>query len=261
MIGSRAPGQIPLSSSVNFSSIPKSSLVGRLLRWPLALIPAGMRLPIMQGPLRGKWWIVGSGNHGYWLGSYEKPKSRQFARGIHPGDVVYDIGANVGYYTLLAALATGPAGRVIAFEPLPENLSFLRRHFALNNLPQAQVIDAAVSDHMGETFFQVAPSRSMGQLSAQGELPVQLVSLDELVAAGRIPPPDCLKIDVEGAELGVLAGAARILEQAKPDIYLATHSRDLHQACCQVLTSAGYRLEPIAGQSIEESDEIYATRR
>ena len=172
---------------MNFSGVPKSSLVGRLARWPLQWIPGSARMPILQGPLRGWWWVVGAGSHGYWLGSYEQAKSGLFVRGIRPGEVVYDVGANAGYYTLLAASATGREGRVVSFEPLPANLKFLRQHIALNGLKQVEVFEAAVSDHAGETFFEVAASRSMGRISERGNLPVRLVALDELVESGKIP--------------------------------------------------------------------------
>ena len=99
---------------MNFSGISKANRLGQVLRWPLRLLPAWARIPIMQGPLRGCWWIVGSGNHGYWLGSYEQTKARRFVQAIHQGAVVYDVGANVGYYTLLAAVAVGRNAHVIA---------------------------------------------------------------------------------------------------------------------------------------------------
>jgi SAM-dependent methyltransferase len=119
---------------MNWTSISTTSFLGRLLRLPLRLIPRRAVLPILQGPLRGKKWIVGSGNHGYWLGSYEIGKRALFVRSIPVGAVVYDLGANVGYYTLLAAMLAGAEGKVFAFEPLPRNLEYLRRHLVLNRI-------------------------------------------------------------------------------------------------------------------------------
>ena len=81
-----------------------------------------MQIPIFQGKLRGKKWIVGSGEHGYWLGSYEMDKRLAFEKEILPDSVIYDIGANVGFYSLLAAEMTGEKGHVYAFEPLPRNI-------------------------------------------------------------------------------------------------------------------------------------------
>ena len=92
---------------MNFSKINYQSFLGRLLRLPLRLIPKGMILPILQGRMRGKKWVVGAGEHGYWLGSYELEKRKAFERIITPGSVVYDIGANVGYFSLLASVLVG----------------------------------------------------------------------------------------------------------------------------------------------------------
>ena len=96
------------------------------MRWPLRLAPRGRAVPILFGPARGLRWVVGVGLHGCWLGTYEWHKQRRFAREIKPGEVFFDIGANTGFYTLLAAKRTGTGGIVHAFEPNPRNLAPLR---------------------------------------------------------------------------------------------------------------------------------------
>src|SRR5512139_3781902 len=98
---------------MNFSGISNHSVVGKALRFPLRLIPDDATLPILQGRLRGKRWISGSCNHGCWLGSYEYHKRVLFERTITPGSVVFDLGAHVGFYTLLASVLVGHAGRVV----------------------------------------------------------------------------------------------------------------------------------------------------
>ena len=77
----------------NFSGISNRTILGKILRVPLHLIPKEMTVPILQGPLRGKLWIAGSSNHGCWLGSYEYEKQKVFIKRVKPGDVVFDIGA------------------------------------------------------------------------------------------------------------------------------------------------------------------------
>ena len=126
---------------MNYSKINYQSFLGKLLRLPLRLIPKTMILPILQGRLRGKKWIVGAGEHGYWLGSYELNKRQAFEREVKPGAVVFDIGANVGFFSLLAAVLAGRKGKVYAFEPLPRNVSFLRKHAALNQLDTIEVFE------------------------------------------------------------------------------------------------------------------------
>ena len=139
---------------MNFSALSDRSWVGRLARLPLRAIPPEMKLPILQGRLRGKKWIAGSSVHGCWLGSYEYNKRQVFEKVVASGSVVFDIGANVGYYTLLAAVLVGPRGKVVAFEPVPDNLRYLKEHLRLNHIANVSVIEDAVSDDSGEIFFR-----------------------------------------------------------------------------------------------------------
>src|SRR3712207_2948944 len=100
---------------MNPSAIPSASMLGWLLRTPLRLVPKHWQMFVMQGPIRGYRWVVGSANHGCWLGSYEAEKQAIFCRLVKRGAVVFDVGANVGFYTLLAAEMVGHSGTVCAF--------------------------------------------------------------------------------------------------------------------------------------------------
>lgn len=208
---------------------------GQLIRWPLRLIPPTAHMPILAGPLRGLRWTVGSHTHGCWLGSYEKTNQVHWVRHLKPGMVVHDIGANVGFYTLLASVLVGPSGRVVAFEPLPRNLEFLHGHSGRNRRDNVRVIEAAVADAPGEATFEDVAHGSMAKLSARGSIRVRLVALDELVERGEIPEPQMMKIDVEGAEVAVLKGAARLIARARPTLFLSTHGADVHAACLALL--------------------------
>src|SRR5204862_8148905 len=104
----------PVTAVVNWSSIQQRSLLGRLLRAPLAAIPRSAVVPILTGPNRRFRWSVGAGDHGCWLGSYEIEKQLAIWRACRPGATVFDVGANVGFYTLLMARAVGRAGQVVA---------------------------------------------------------------------------------------------------------------------------------------------------
>ena len=238
---------------MNFSAISEISLLGKVLRWPLRFIPASMRLPILQGRLRGTIWIVGAGNHGYWLGSYESDKQVVFEKYIHPGNVVYDIGAHTGYYSLLASTLVGPLGKVFAFEPLPRNIRFLKEHLRINQVTNIQVINAAVSDRSGSASFSDEDSSFSGRLTANGEIEVNMVCLDDLWAGGELPPPAVIKVDVEGAEFSVLSGAKRVIQTSRPFIFLATHGAEIHHQCEVWLQTAGYKLS-----ILNSPDEILA---
>jgi FkbM family methyltransferase len=248
---------------MNLSAISSDSRIGHLLRMPLRLLPRGVVLPVNQGPLRGRKWISGASDHGCWLGSYEYRKQRLFATLVSQGDTAFDIGANVGFYTLLASVQAGPKGAVVAFEPLPRNVELLERHLRLNALDNVTVMNAAVGNRMGTVRF--APhlhSNSMGQIDENGSLEVPLVSLDGLMESGSIAVPSVVKIDVEGAEYDVLQGGAQLLARAQPVILLATHGAEVHSNCCDLLQSWGYQLSAVNdAESVAHTDEILARPR
>lgn len=246
---------------INFSGIASESLIGRVIRAPLRLIPRDMVVPILQGPMRGMKWIAGSSNHGCWFGSYELAMQRAFRSEIGPGDTVYDIGANVGFYTLFASVCVGPQGRVYSFEPLPRNIADLRRHIVINHLTNCEVIEAAVSRSDGMAQFDASRPRSMGQLSTAGDKTVPTVSLDSLVSSKATLPPNVVKIDVEGAETYVLEGATEMLSAHRPVVFLATHGSEAHDHCVRVLCGLGYELSSVNSLPVENSDELVAIAR
>jgi len=243
---------------MNFSKINYRSFWGRLLRLPLRLLPKKITMPIIQGRLKGKKWVVGAGEHGYWLGSYELNKRLAFEREIPAGAVIYDIGANVGYFSLLAAVLVGPEGCVYAFEPLPRNVEFLRKHIKLNKLDTIEVVEAAVSDHSGEASFDLGASSAMGHLASSGGITVRLVTLDQMLLAGELLPPDYMKVDVEGAEYDVLNGARGLLEKFHPTLFLDTHQREAHHLTITLLEELGYEFTILDGKSLAETKELIA---
>jgi len=243
---------------MNFSGIDNQTIIGKLARLPLQLIPPKTILPILQGKLKGKSWVVGSSQHGCWLGSYEYTKQLLFEAHLQEGSIVFDIGAHTGFYTLLAAVLVGNTGKVIAFEPFPRNLFYLKQHLQLNKIENVTVIDAAVAESSSEAYFDCTDSSFTGHLAETGQIKVQTVCLDQLFAEEKIPLPTHLKIDVEGAEMSVFDGARTILTQAHPTIFLATHGQNIHQQCCEFLSSLGYKLKPIDGNTLECSNEIIA---
>jgi FkbM family methyltransferase len=207
----------------DFSGISRDGVIGQFLRLPLALIPKGMVVRVLQGKLRGYRWITSSSTHGCWLGSYELTKQCQFSEVVKEGDVVFDIGANVGFYSLLASHCVGPTGQVQAFEPLPENLAYLEKHFRLNHCTNVSIHCVAVSDRSAKLCFQRGGGyRSIGRLSEQGDLEVKAISLDEFVYHDGNRPPNVVKIDVETAEFHVLRGAERLLKLGYSGNFMAT---------------------------------------
>jgi FkbM family methyltransferase len=242
---------------INFSGISNSSLLGRALRLPLRFVPDGAVLRVIQGPLRGKRWIAGSSNHGCWLGSYELRKQRKVIELVRPGMVCWDVGANVGFYTLLFAELVGPSGKVLAFEPLPRNVDLLRRHVEMNGYRNVRIFPRALADFDGEASFDPGPNPSMGRIAPSGPLRVPCARADTLLATGEVEPPDVIKIDVEGAEAAVLRGARQMMER-HPVMLLATHGVQAHRECLGLLAAAGYKIRALDGGPGELTNEIVA---
>lgn len=215
---------------------------GRLIRMPLRLIPPTAVVPVLSGPGRGMRWIVGSTPHGAWLGTLERHKLASFMARLRPGMTVWDIGANVGLFTLPSARAVGPTGHVVAFEPMPRNLRFLRRHLALNGLGGIVVCEAAVSDRAGTLRMKEGDSPSEFHADPGGDWEVRAITLDEWLSENGALPPDVVKIDVEGSDDAVLRGGARSFAKYRPAIYLALHGEPQAWACAQLLAAWGYKV-------------------
>jgi FkbM family methyltransferase len=242
----------------NLSGISNETLVGKWLRAPLRLISQSAVVPIFKGPLRGKKWIVGAGNHGCWLGSYEHDKQRQFQKAIKPEDVVYDVGANAGFYSLLASALVGEKGHVFAFEPLPGNVRNLRKHLEINRVKNCTVIEAAVSSSDGEASFDPSAGSSEAHLSVAGSVRVRTVALDTLASRNEIQPPNLMKIDIEGAEYECLLGCAQTVQAYRPVIFLATHGQGIHDGCLRLLAQWEYTVASLDERPVGQSDELVA---
>lgn len=235
------------------------SSAGRLLRLPLRMLPPTAIVPVLGGPLRGMRWIVGAAPHGAWLGSLERDKLRHFISRLQVGIAVWDIGANVGLYTLASARAVGPTGQVCAFEPMPRNLRYLRRHIAMNGLENVAICDAAVVDVSGMVRMAEGDSPSEFHAHAHGTCEVRAITLDDWTSTTEKRLPHVVKIDVEGSEAAVLRGGTHTFTASRPLIYLALHGERQRRTCYELLTQWGYQvtsLEP--GQPLDLSDEWLA---
>lgn len=160
------------------------------------------------------------------LGSVDPALLRLAKEVIRPGDVVWDIGANLGLFTFAAAVATGPRGRVLAIEPDALLVRLLRRSAAANHgQAPVEVLPVAVADELGVGHFNIARrNRSTSHLEGFGTTQTGGIRSTELVPtvtldwlATRFPMPTVVKIDVEAAELDVLTGGATVL-RARPTI-------------------------------------------
>jgi len=208
--------------TIDISKISNQSLLGKFLRLPLRLIPKTMKLKVLQGVNKDYRWIVGSGVHGYWLGVYELYKQISISACCRQEMVAYDIGAHVGFYTIMFARLSGKEGRVYAFEPNAVNLRYLKSHLDINNVNNVTVLPIALGQDTSYTFFNETRNSSTGHVTAnQTALMVPIDSIDNLIDKKLIEPPNIIKIDVEGAELDVLYGAGASIRKYNPIIFIA----------------------------------------
>lgn len=192
-------------------------------------------------------------------GLLEIPVQEAMVRHLPAGGVLYDVGANLGFFSLLGARLAGPEGQVYAFEPVPETAAAVRDHAQLNGLATVQVISQAAAAAAGRGQLQLVDDRSWSKLEAYGEhpatervIPVELVAIDDLVSSGRLPPPTLVKIDVEGGELEVLRGMTATLAQHRPAVICELHGTQPQFAA--FMAEQGYRVINLEGPLPVEQD-------
>lgn len=190
---------------------------------------------------------------------------------LAPGKTFFDVGAYVGWHSIYAARQVGRDGKIIAFEASPANAFCLDFHRRKNNLSQMEVVAAAVADcnggelvlHLLNGGDSTSNSIQCGEayVSSQANQSVTdvTVPMTNLDSHSERHPPDLVKIDVEGAELLVLAGAAKLMSTRRPPIILAVHPTWLAggekpQAIIDLLHRRGYKIYEASGKIATELD-------
>lgn len=155
------------------------------------------------------------------LNLYEQDKKRAIRGMLKPGMTYVDIGVNKGYFTLIAAREVGPAGRVISIEPEAENCRWIRQSIEANGYQNVTLFEAAAGDHEGEVELFIGHKSGHHSLvrnerkHAGATVAVPMHTLDNVLAERGIETIDAVKIDVEGAEMGVLRGAEDTLRRSE----------------------------------------------
>ena len=168
---------------------------------------------------------------GYIYGNWEPAVTQAILSNAKSGMCAFDIGAHLGYYSLLLAKCVGPAGRVVSFEPSPVNFSTLQRNILLNKLDTVELINLAVFSESGTIEMSVSSTDtasgdwSISRRANGTSIQVQTISLDQFCEANQILP-DFLKIDVEGAEYDVLMGGRETIGKSQPTMLIELHHFD-----------------------------------
>ena len=268
-----------LRSSVNAIPLPVRKWIKHipglagLQRWLVARFLSGTPFlhTINAGPASGlRFEVTLPGDKAIWAGTYEFEFATAISRGVKAGDVCFDIGGYRGFMS--GTMAIAGASKVVVFEPLPENQHALQRLGELNPDLNIELQRVALGDLDGTIGLKVMADASMGKLASSGfqpgasalrEIDVTIRRLDSMVRAKEVPPPNLIKIDVEGAELDVLRGASEVLQSAKPVVYIETHSAALDQQCQEELGRLGYGVRRLESNSPtgEQTSHLIATFR
>lgn len=248
-------------------AIYRQPRLARLLRRSLnRAAPAGLvEVRVAAGLLAGATLLLDlQGEKDYWLGTYEADLQSALKDLVWPGMVLYDVGANMGYIALMMARLAGASGRVYAFEALPENTDRLACNIRLNGLEdRVFAVNCAVIDRPGKTTFWPGPSddtgrvegaagrQTLGQTGAAipgpaAPIQVQAISIDSFVFEQGNPPPDLVKLDIEGGEVLAMPGMRRTLCEHHPVVLLELHGPQAARASWEVLRACGYTLARLA---------------
>jgi FkbM family methyltransferase len=260
VVTASAKGRLPLSIARHWLA---RALVRDIL-WPhgrpwigrVVRLPNGMRMEVDPFDYVGATIT----EHGY----YEPETVAVVERLLRPGMVVFDVGAHMGQYTLVASGAVGPAGRVHAFEPQPRVRAALERNVRRNRLRNVVVVPSAVGETNRDVTLYLPTSFNYGAASlrppgnyAKASLTVPMVSLDTHAFARSVPRVDLVKLDIEGGELAALHGAAGLLQRHRDVIVVVElaqaesrrfgHSTD---SVAEFLSGLGFRLYIVTGAGL-----------
>jgi FkbM family methyltransferase len=213
-------------------------------------------LQVVGGRLAGARINLGGSFLGYLTGDAESAVQQALTELIAPGHVVYDVGANIGFFTILCARLVGLEGKVYAFEPMPENAATLRHNIALNELENVVVVEKALSSTSGTAELFISPWSAFHSLNvegaskrenrgqdAQAPIAVETVTLDQFVREAGVEAPDLVKLDVEGAELLALEGMREVLRDVQPLLVCELHWTNAEYV--EFVDSIGYRARPL----------------
>jgi FkbM family methyltransferase len=228
--------------------------IGRRLASSITRLLRNRDMTILSGLAAGARMNLGGSYLQYLTGDAEPIVQETLAETLKPGQVVYDVGANIGFFTIICARLVGPRGRVYAFEPMPESATTLRHNVAINSLDNAVVVEKAASSKTDRAELLISDWSAFHALKAEGISPpehargavaVETVTLDDFVSTGVGEPPDVVKIDVEGAELEVIRGMAALLSSRRPLLICELHGTNADFV--SLIESHGYEARALEG--------------
>lgn len=191
----------------------------------------------------------------YYFGVWEPNLTHFVSRRLHHGDVVVDVGANIGYFTVLSSQLVGTSGRVVAVEPVPPIRARLKRHLQLNRSTNVRIIDAAATGSRCELPIYMAARWNIGRSSVrqdmlgaepQGQWMVPGLPLHEIISDEELPRIRLIKIDVEGSEWEVMMGLEPVINRLSVN--------------CEIIVEVTPSVLDTRGSSGRQVWDLFATR-
>jgi FkbM family methyltransferase len=215
--------------------------------------PQGLtEIQVAAGELKGlKLLLDLQTKKNYWLGTYEPELQNAAHEFVRPGMVIFDVGANIGYISLLMARLSGKSGHIFSFEALPNNVELLQKNISLNHMESIiKVVPKAVVNESHAVTFLTHTSNAMGKAFGSAgrdehyerEITVSGLALDDFVFSEGNPAPDLIKMDIEGGEVLAVKGMQRLLNEKHPLMFIELHGEEAARAMWLSLSNAGYEI-------------------
>jgi FkbM family methyltransferase len=214
---------------------------------------------ILNGSASGLRFNPGPSDSRFLLGTFEPALQQILTEHLQAGDVFFDIGANVGFFSVLAGRLVGPVGEVHAFEPLPNNARRVATNAELNGFTHVRVHEIALSDRDCTSTFRVSAVPTFGALSDSpmsvdqeiGSVNVQVRSLDNWMREGTARPPKLIKLDIEGSETEFLRGARETIAEFRPVLLIELHGTN--RPVAEFLEAMSYSIDIVGGDDVRDA--------
>ncbi len=231
------------------------------LQMALSRAMAGARtvaVEFRQGPLAGFRFECQTSEKFFLLGRhYERENWELLLSLAHRGDIIYDVGANIGFWVLALARLAGKEGHIVALEPAPQNFERLQRNIFLNHsqpdlAPITSLAVAAGEEAGVMPFLEHGTGSRVWRDGAARQhcIQVAMKTLDQLVYAESHPAPALVLMDVEGYAGGVLRGASRLLAEKRPVVMAEVHHPEEREQVQEALAKQGYRTSAIHSERL-----------
>jgi len=236
----------------------KIPLISHALRWYAGRYPEDSVVKIKHGCAAGASWRR---HHryvnGYWIGHYELPLQEALTGELKAGQTFFDIGANAGFFTLVAARRVGASGRCVAFDPSPDNAASIREQLEANALDHCRVVEEAIGEVNSAAWFSFAtPGSPTGHLGmpkhCEQRIEVKITTLD--LACARFGKPDLIKMDIEGGEISAFKSAGITLNELRPLWLIELHGAECGREVKRALQMAEYEFFDLRGGALDGRD-------